>query len=94
MAGGDISVPKNIRPVNRFITTHDAEGQSIFDNHIEDAVPFVQLPGDAQFALCYATNETPASLKEEKDVHVYQNYLKNLPGVMIPGGSVLRYVGK
>jgi len=83
---------KGLRHPNRFITTHDANGKAIFSTKIPDPVPFKQIPQDAQFALCYATNTTPVDLTSSADIDVYSSYLSNLPGIMIPGGTVLRYV--
>ena len=83
---------KGLRHPNRFITDHDSTGKAIFSTKIPEPIPFTQIPNDAQFALCYATKEFPVEMTAEADVKIYQNYLENLPGIIIPGGTVLRYV--
>lgn len=83
---------KGLRHPNRFITDHNKEGQAIFSSKIPEPVPFTQIPNDAQFALCYATNQYPVELSNDADVKTYEHYLSNLPGIIIPGGTVLRYV--
>ncbi|RDL31066.1 Uncharacterized protein BP5553_09855 [Venustampulla echinocandica] len=76
----------------RFITDHDSEGNAVFSTTIPEQIPFQQIPGDAIFSLCYATNGSPVTLNNSADINVYSDYLENLPGVMIPGGTVLRMV--
>jgi hypothetical protein len=83
---------KGLRHPNRFITDHDASGKAIFSTSIPEPVPWKQVPQTAQFALCYATNTTPVDLTAAADLTTYTSYLSNLPGIMIPGGTVLRYV--
>jgi quercetin dioxygenase-like cupin family protein len=83
---------KGLRHPNRFITDHDASGKAVFSTAIPEPVPWKQIPKDAQFALCYATSQYPVDLSSNKDLETYSNYLTNLPGIIIPGGTVLRYV--
>lgn len=83
---------KGLRHPNRFITDHDESGKAVFSTTLSEPVPWQQIPNDAQFALCYATNQSPVDLTSNKDIKTYSNYLSNLPGIMIPGGTVLRYV--
>ncbi|KAL1897606.1 hypothetical protein Sste5346_003912 [Sporothrix stenoceras] len=81
-----------MRPVKRFITTHDANGKTTFDTSIPEEAPFKVLPDGAEFALCYATNGFPVQLNDGKDLATYDHYTKNLPGVTISTGTVLRVV--
>ena len=83
---------KGLRHPNRFITDHSSSGEAIFLSEIPESIPFTQIPNDAQFALCYATNQHPVELSNDADIKVYEHYLSNLPGIVIPGGTVLRYV--
>ncbi|KKY16307.1 putative cupin domain protein [Diplodia seriata] len=87
-----MSAGKDIRATKRFITGHDKDGREIFHDEVNEAVPVVPLPGDADFALCYATKGYPIDMSDNKDIATYQNYLTNLPGITISGGSVLRMV--
>jgi len=79
-------------PVARVITDHDSKGQAIFSNTIPESVVWQELADGARFALGYATNQFPVELSHEADVSTYTHYLQNLPGITIPGGTVLRYV--
>ncbi|EAU30148.1 conserved hypothetical protein [Aspergillus terreus NIH2624] len=81
-----------LRPLNRYITTHDADGVTGFQDQVPDPLQWQQLANGARFALGYATNTIPVDLSENKDLDVYASYLKDLPGVTIPGGTVLRVV--
>jgi len=83
---------KGLRHPSRFITDHDESGKAIFSTQIPEPAPWKQVSKDAQFALCYATNTMPVDLTSNTDLSTYSTYLSNLPGLIIPGGTVLRYV--
>ncbi len=83
---------KGMRHPNRFITDHDNTGKAVFSSTIPEPIPFTQIPNDAQFSLCYATKEHPVTLADSADLKTYSNYLEHLPGIVIPGGTVLRMV--
>ena len=55
----------------RFITGHDSKGNADFNTSLTELIPFQQIPGDALFSLCYATNEFPVTLDDDADVKVY-----------------------
>jgi hypothetical protein len=55
----------------RFITDHDSNGEAKFSNALSEEIPFQQIPDDAIFSLCYATNEHPVTLNDGADVNVY-----------------------
>ncbi|GKZ20526.1 hypothetical protein AbraIFM66951_005851 [Aspergillus brasiliensis] len=87
--------PKNIRPLNRFITTHDpATQKAIFSNQLSEEMPIQQIQdsADAQFSLAYTTDTTPANLADDADIPAYASYLSNPPGITISTGSVCRIV--
>lgn len=78
---------------NRFITTHNDQGQAIIDSTIPAEVPFDELPNKtAAFAQCYITRGFPTQLSDGADISVYQQYLANSPGLTVSDGTVLRYV--
>jgi quercetin dioxygenase-like cupin family protein len=79
-------------PVSRVITDHDSEGKAIFSNTLPEPVVWQELADGARFSLGYATNQFPVELSHEADISTYTHYLQNLPGITIPGGTVLRYV--
>lgn len=82
----------DLRTISRFITSHNDEGKAIFSNTVPEPAPFQLLPNGAAFALGYTSTETPVELNEDKDLKTYQSYLSELPGLTIPGGTVLRFV--
>ncbi|KAM5349874.1 hypothetical protein ACJ41O_006379 [Fusarium nematophilum] len=90
MASSDPS--KNIRQIQRYITTHTKDGKTTFSNALPDDAPFQALPDGAEFALCYATDQFPVQLRDDGDVTRYKEYTQNLPGITIDTGSVLRVV--
>jgi quercetin dioxygenase-like cupin family protein len=78
--------------INRFITDHDAEGKAVFTKRVQEELQWQELPDGARFCLGYTTNHFPVKMNEEQDVSDYLKYLENKPGIMIPGGTVLRIV--
>jgi quercetin dioxygenase-like cupin family protein len=79
-------------PVSRVITDHSNEGKAVFSSAIPEPIVWQELADGARFSLGYATNKFPAELSNETDIKTYSHYLENLPGIAIPGGTVLRYV--
>jgi quercetin dioxygenase-like cupin family protein len=78
--------------IHRFITDNNSEGKAIFSNNVPEPLDWQTLPDGAKFSLAYATNKFPVSLNSNEDVSTYQNYQQNLPGITVPGGTVLRIV--
>ncbi|UPK92411.1 hypothetical protein LCI18_003346 [Fusarium solani-melongenae] len=91
MASSD-NTRKDIRPIQRFITTHTSDGKTTFSDAISEEAPFQTLPDNVDFALCYATDQFPVTLENDRDMDTYQHYTQNLPGITIPSGTVLRVV--
>ncbi|KAF7193234.1 Ascochitine biosynthesis cluster protein 2 [Pseudocercospora fuligena] len=82
-----------LKPPTRVITTHDANGKAIISTAIpEQPKAQVVSNGDASFILGYATDQYPVDLNEDKDLTAYQHYASQPPGLVISGGTVLRYV--
>ncbi|KAI0406335.1 hypothetical protein F4802DRAFT_111511 [Xylaria palmicola] len=87
------SIPaKDIRPIKRFITTHDDDGNETFSDVIPEGAPFKTLSDGAEFNLCYTTDRFPVQMEADGDVQTYRRYTENLPGITIPTGTVLRVV--
>lgn len=78
--------------VNRVITTHNDAGLAIYSSTLPDALPWQDVAGIADFSLAYATDTTPVPLNSSADLKTYTNFLDNKPGIIVPGGTVLRYV--
>ncbi|ETN42318.1 uncharacterized protein HMPREF1541_01472 [Cyphellophora europaea CBS 101466] len=76
----------------RFITDHNSDGKAIFSDRIPEGQPWVPVDGQANFALNYTTSQYPVSFKDNKDLAQYEGNLTAKPGLVVPGGSVLRVV--
>ena len=88
----DELLDNGLRLVRRYITDHDAEGKEEFSKAVSDALEWQQLANGARFSLGYATEEYPVNLTDHVDLTIYKRNLVDLPGVIIPGGTVLRIV--
>jgi quercetin dioxygenase-like cupin family protein len=83
----------NLRSLNRYITTHNPQGEAIFSAKIEETNKMRLLPdATASFGLAYATKAFPVNINDDKDIDVYKHYLNEPPGLTISNGSVLRFV--
>jgi quercetin dioxygenase-like cupin family protein len=78
--------------LHRFVTDHDDKGNAIFRRDVEEILPWQSIGETARFALGYATNQFPVDMNGSKDIKAYKHYQENLPGITIPGGTVLRIV--
>ncbi|KAF2132060.1 hypothetical protein P153DRAFT_285123 [Dothidotthia symphoricarpi CBS 119687] len=89
------AVPENTLPqVHRYITTHDTTTKkAIFSSAVPSTQKFDILPtGDAAFGLGYITKGFPVDLNNDADLSTYTPYLTSSPGLVVSGGTVLRYV--
>ncbi|KAJ5095066.1 hypothetical protein N7532_007357 [Penicillium argentinense] len=84
--------PKNIRPLNRFITTHDSTGKAIFSTTLPEEMPLQRVGDGADFSLAYTSSHFPAELNEDTDISEYNAYLASPPGITISTGNVCRIV--
>ncbi|GKT83561.1 cupin domain-containing protein [Colletotrichum tofieldiae] len=84
--------PSDLRRPQRFITDHASDGKAIFNTTLPDEIPQQTIGDVAKFYLGYTTEQTPVSLAGTKDVESYATRLANPPGIVIPGGSVMRIV--
>ncbi|KAJ5266527.1 hypothetical protein N7478_009335 [Penicillium angulare] len=84
--------PKNLRPLNRFITTHDSSGKAIFSSHLSEEMPVQSMPDSADFSLAYTSSHFPAQLNNSTDLAEYASYLSTPPGITISTGNVCRIV--
>lgn len=83
---------KNIRPLNRYITTHDNNGKAIFSNTLPEEMPVQPIADGADFSLAYTTSAFPARLNNDSDIAEYNTYLTSPPGITISTGTVCRIV--
>lgn len=88
----DKILDNGLRAINRYITGHDTEGKEMISTKVPDTLNWQQMANGARFSLAYATEEYPVNLINNADLSVYQKNLTDLPGIIIPGGTVLRVV--
>ncbi|KAJ5661510.1 uncharacterized protein N7477_009126 [Penicillium maclennaniae] len=87
-------IPKNIRPLNRYITTHNDAGQAIFSSILSEVMPVQRLPDSADFSLAYTSDHFPAQLNNESDITEYNRYLSSPPesqSQLVPSAASLDY---
>ncbi|KAH7008821.1 hypothetical protein EDB80DRAFT_717525 [Ilyonectria destructans] len=76
----------------RFITDHNPEGKAIFSTSVAEELPEQIIGEGYKFFLGYTTSETPVNLADSKDIESYKQYMADPPGIVIPGGTVVRFV--
>lgn len=81
-----------MRPLNRFITTHDESGKAIFSNTLPEEMPVQPIGDGADFSLAYTSSHFPAELNNDTDISEYKDYLTSPPGITISTGTVCRIV--
>lgn len=79
--------------IHRYITTHSTEGEAVFLSHaqVPDYMPSQPSGTDGEIALLYATDTVPASLEDEADIALYDEYLHQPPGLTTTG-TVFRMI--
>ncbi|KAI5457426.1 hypothetical protein BGZ63DRAFT_417138 [Mariannaea sp. PMI_226] len=84
--------------INRFVTTHDDKGRSVFSGDIEESMNFftVDVGGgeSAGFELGYTTRGFPIPLTNDQDLAMFQDAYaqKKEDGLIRKDGTLLRYV--
>ena len=85
--------PKTIRPLSRFITTHDETGNARFSNDLSEDMPVQTLAnGDYTFSLAYISENFPVRFGHDEDIKVYKKCLDTSLGLAISSGTVCRVV--
>lgn len=88
--GVDIAAPK------RYITTHDAEGRSVFEKSVDPNLNWVDVcevaTKNAQFSVGYVTKDFPVDLDEGRDLDFYKKCEEDGISVTMPNGIVMRIV--
>ncbi|KAI5927749.1 hypothetical protein F4810DRAFT_279696 [Camillea tinctor] len=84
--------PNDLPPVTRLITDHNASGHAIFSAALPASVPGQTIYNGAVFRLAYATSTRPAQLNSSADLASYAAQLESPPGLVVPGGTVVRFV--
>ncbi|KAH8898463.1 hypothetical protein GQ53DRAFT_742493 [Thozetella sp. PMI_491] len=79
-------------PPKRYISTHDAEGKSIFSEAFPDELATYQIPGMTYYEA-YKTFEAPIPLAQETDLKTMQAHAAEDGTITFPkpGATTLRY---
>lgn len=78
------TLPNGLRDINRFITTHNETGESVYTDALPSNAKWQEIGGVVNFFLGYATHKFPASLdpKDGEDIKStpedIENYSKEL----------------
>ena len=81
----------SLPPVNRIITTHNAERKAIF--HPTDTAPWASPVPAVAFNLIYSTSATPVSFNNEADIAIHSSVAASgTLGHSIASGSIFRVV--
>lgn len=81
-------MPENTLPnPNRYITTSNDDGTSIFTQTIPESLPVINNLNGALFRLGYTTNQPPVELTKNTDLHLYETSLQELPPLVPQGGG-------
>src|ERR1051326_8658076 len=78
--------------IHRYITAHNDEGKAIFSKAFNEESKMKANDDGIAFALSFTTKGFPVDMNGDKDLDVYGNYLKDAPGLVVSGGTVLRHV--
>lgn len=78
--------------IHRYITTHNDEGKAVFSGAFDEESGMKVNDDGIAFALSYTTKGFPVDMNSDKDLDVYGDYLKDAPGLVVSGGTVLRHV--
>ncbi|EPE35341.1 hypothetical protein GLAREA_11040 [Glarea lozoyensis ATCC 20868] len=92
------ALPNGLRDINRFITTHNADGKAIYSSDVPETSKWVENGTNMNFFLGYTTQEFPVSLNPSdfgdemstpKDIVSYSKELGNPPGLAKSTGKQL-----
>ncbi|KAF2465433.1 cupin domain-containing protein [Lindgomyces ingoldianus] len=78
--------------IYRYITTHNAEGKAVFSDKFDEESKMKANDDGIAFALSYTTKGFPVNMDNDEDLDVYGSFLKDAPGLVVSGGTVLRHV--
>ncbi|KAF3762365.1 cupin domain-containing protein [Cryphonectria parasitica EP155] len=81
-----------LRTPHRFITDHNPQGLAVFNTTLAPALPAQAMQNGDKFYLGYTTTAFPPSFTNNADITSYARDLSDPPGVVRPGGTVLRLV--
>jgi hypothetical protein len=80
--------------IHRYITAHDDKGKAVFSKAFNEESMMKANDDGIAFALSFTTKGFPVDMNDDQDLDVYGNYLKDAPGLVVSGGTVLRHVDR
>jgi quercetin dioxygenase-like cupin family protein len=81
---------QRLPPINRYITTHNAEGQAVFSDAFPAEIKSDGMPG-IDFHNAYVTSGYPVRLNDDQDFAAYKQHYPTMTALNLPNGSVIRY---
>ncbi|MCJ1339112.1 hypothetical protein MMC09_004401 [Bachmanniomyces sp. S44760] len=84
-----MSSRNHLPPVNRYITRHATNGESVLDRTIPPEAIWRHIP-EASFFLGFVTKTFPVDLQDDADLPAYADAFAAPPQITVPGGTVLR----
>lgn len=81
-----------LRTIHRYITDHNDAGLAVINTSLPTAIPAKTIEAGDRFYLGYTTPTFPADLSGGADLASYARDLAVPPGIVKPGGTVLRFV--
>ena len=87
-----MATSNNLKPIHRYITTNDGNGNSTFAAELSINSPRRDLPDGASIAFCYGNERFPVDLNGDLDLQSYQKLVDNPSGVVIPNGFAFRII--
>ena len=87
-----MTAPSGLRDCQRYITTHNENGEAVFSSRLSPSVPWGSI-GEAKVFLGWTTDSFPSRVgPDEEDVKAYDATVRDPPGIVISSGTVLRVV--
>lgn len=79
-------------PPNRFVTTHNANGEAVFSKALPEILPTYGVPGMAYYEA-WTTFEAPVQMNDEADIKAVQSHAAEESNISFPkpGATILRY---
>lgn len=90
------TLPNGLRDVNRFITTHNEAGESVYSDSLPPNAKWQEIGGVVNFFLGYTTHKFPASLdpKAGEDTKSTPEDIENYSKELASPGDLSHSTGK
>jgi len=59
---------------------------------VDEKPPTTTHPDGMEISFCYATQAFPINVSHDQDIKVYDDFVQNPPGILVPNGSAARII--